>query len=93
MWDCCEGNTLHSVYLTVGIVEHSKNVSCYDSVLINIGHCCLTHSHLLCYDSPSTCESCRLPLTVQDINGMWQFAGHSCNIFYSLFCEGVVCKR
>ena len=93
MWDCCEGNKLYSVYLAVGIVEHSKNVSCCNSVLINIGHCRLTHSHLLCYDSPSTCESCGLPLTMKDISGMWQFAGHSCKIFYSLFCEGVVCKR
>ena len=24
IWDCCEGNKLHSIYLTVGIVKHSK---------------------------------------------------------------------
>jgi len=47
MWDCCEGNKLHSVYLTVGSVAHSKNMSRYDSVLINrlhIGHSRLTHT-------------------------------------------------
>jgi len=24
IWDCCEGNKLHSIYPTVGIVKHSK---------------------------------------------------------------------
>jgi len=41
IWDCCEGNKLHSIYPRVGSVEHSKNMSCYYSVLINrlhIGH-------------------------------------------------------
>jgi len=32
IWDCCEGNKLHSIYPTVGIVKHSKNMSHYDSV-------------------------------------------------------------
>jgi len=31
IWDCCEGNKLHSIYPTVGIVKHSKNISRYDS--------------------------------------------------------------
>jgi len=41
IWDCCEGNKLHSIYATVGTVKHSKNISRYDSVLLNklrIGH-------------------------------------------------------
>ena len=35
IWDCCKGNKLHSIYPTVGIVKHSKNISRYDSVLFN----------------------------------------------------------
>jgi len=50
MWDCCEANKLHSIYPTVGIAEHSKNLSRYDFILLNklrIGHSRLpvTHSH------------------------------------------------
>jgi len=47
IWDCCEGNKLDSIYPTVGIVKHSKNISRHDSVLLNrlrIGHSRLTHS-------------------------------------------------
>jgi len=70
IWDCCEGNKLYSIYPTVGIVEHSKIMSRYDSVLINrlrIGHCRPTHSHILCGDDAPTCESCGLLLTVKHI--------------------------
>ena len=59
IWDCCEGNKLHSVYPTVGIVKHSKNISRYDSVLLNrlrIGHSRLTHSYLLIGDDSPTCR-------------------------------------
>jgi len=59
IWDCCKGNKLHSIYPTVGSVAHSKNMSRYDSVLINrlrIGHSPLTHSHILCGDNPPTCH-------------------------------------
>jgi len=46
VWDCCQGNKLHSVYPNVGTVTHSlypnvgtvthsKSLSCYDAVLIN----------------------------------------------------------
>jgi len=69
IWDCCEGNKLHSIYPTVGILKHSKNMSCYDSVLLNrlrIGHSRLTHSYLLCGDAP-TCHCCGIPLTVKHI--------------------------
>ena len=44
---------LHSIYPTVGIVKHSKNISRYDSILLNrlqIGHSRLTHSYLLSGD-------------------------------------------
>ena len=33
--DCCEANELHFIYPTVGIAEYSKNMSRYDSVLLN----------------------------------------------------------
>jgi len=55
--DCCEGNKLHSIYPTVGILKDSKNMSRYDSVLLNrlrIGHSHLTHSYLLSGDDPPT---------------------------------------
>ena len=67
IWDCCEDNKLHSIYPTVGSVAHSKNMSRYDSVLINrlrIGHSRLTHSHILCGDDPPTCQLCGLPVSV-----------------------------
>jgi len=55
IWDCCEGNKLHSIYPTVDIVKHSKSTSRSDSVLLNrlrIGHSRLTHSYLLSGDDP-----------------------------------------
>ena len=64
IWDCCEGNKLHSIYPTVGSVEHSKNISRYDSVLNNrlqTGHSRLTHN-ILCGDDPPTCQLCGLLL-------------------------------
>ena len=60
IWDCCEGNKLNSIYPTVGVVKHSKNISRYDSVLLNrlrIGHSRLTHSYLLSGDDSPTCQS------------------------------------
>jgi len=44
IWDCCESNKLHSIYPKVGSVAHSKNMSRYDSVLIN--RLCIGHSRL-----------------------------------------------
>ena len=67
-WDCCESNKLHSVYPTVGSVAHSKNMSCYDSVLVNrlrIGHSQLTQTHTFCGDDPPTCQLCGLPVSVR----------------------------
>ena len=54
----------YSIYPTVGIVKHSKNIFRYDSVLLNrlrtqqstdseLGHSCLTHSYLLSGDDLS----------------------------------------
>jgi len=81
LWDCCEGNKLHSIYPTLGIPKHCKNMSRYDSVLLNrlrIGHSRLTHSYLLCGDDPSTCQSCGILLNSKTyISGMYQLAGHS----------------
>ena len=65
-----EGNKLHSIYPTVGIVKHSKNIYHYDSVLLNtlrIGHFRLTHSYLLTGDDSANCQSCGIPLTVKHI--------------------------
>jgi len=70
IWDCCERNKLHSIYPTVGIVKRSKNISRYDSVLLNrlrICHSHLTHSYLLSGDDSPTCQSCGIPLTVKHI--------------------------
>ena len=70
IWDCCDGNKLHSIYHTVGIVKHSKNISRYDSVLLNrlqIGHSRLTHSYLLSGDDSPTCQFCGIPLTLKRI--------------------------
>ena len=53
---------------TVGIVQRSKNMSWYDSVLISrlrIGYCHLTN--ILSGTDPPTCQSCRVPLTVNHI--------------------------
>jgi len=80
IWDCCEGNKIHSIHPTVSILKRSKNMSRYDSVLLNrlrIGHARLTHSYLLCGDARPTCQSCGIPLTVKHISGMYQLAGHS----------------
>ena len=58
----------HSIYTTVGIVAHSKNILSRDSVIIDrlrTGHCRLTRSYLLSGDDLPTCDSCTLPLTVK----------------------------
>jgi len=64
------GTVAMEIYPTVGIVKHSENMSCCDSVLLNwlrIGHSRLTHSYLLSGDDPPTCQSCRIPLTIKHI--------------------------
>jgi len=76
IWDCCESNKLHSIYPTVGSVAHSKNMSHYDSVLINrlrIGHSRLTRTHILCGDYPPTCQETHL-------GQICRLAGHSYKI-------------
>jgi len=52
------------------LVKYSKNISRYDSILLNrlqIGHSRLTHSYLLSGDDSPTCQSCGIPLTVKHI--------------------------
>ena len=74
IWDCCDGNKLHSIYPTVGIVKHSKNMSCYNTVLLNrfrIGHSHLTHLHLLYGDDLPTYQSYGIPRTVKLILVEW----------------------
>ena len=46
IWDCSQGNKLHSLYPKVGAVKHSKTLSRCDYVFIyrlKVGHCRLTH--------------------------------------------------
>ena len=59
-----------AIYPTVGILKDSKNMSHYDSLLLNrlqIGHSRLTHSYLLSGDDPPTCQSCGIPLTIKHV--------------------------
>jgi len=70
IWDLCESNKLYSIYPTVGSVAHSKNMSHYNSLLINglrVGHSRLTHSHILCGDDPPTCQLCGFPVPMRHI--------------------------
>ena len=95
------GNTLLNVvnshsYLGVTVssdLKDSKNMSRYDSVLLNrlrIGHSRLTHSYLLSGDDPPTCQSCGIPLTVKHIlvecHNLW----HSWKILHGVFCHRLV---
>ena len=94
-WDCCEGNKLHSIYPTVGSVAHSKNMSRYNSVLINrhlIGHSQLTHSHFVWWLSTYLSIVCTSCFRETHLGRMCRFAGHSYKIFYSLFGCGAVSK-
>ena len=87
IWDCCEGNKLHSIYPTVGSLVHSKNMSHYDSVLINrlrIGHSRLTHSHILCGADPPTCQLCGLPVSMVRVR---------CEIFNLLHFRSIAQRR
>jgi len=81
IYGTCEGNKLHSIYPTVGTVKHSKNVSRYDSVLLNrlrIGHSRLTHSFLLYGDGPPNLSILwNSTYSETHISGMFQLAGHS----------------
>jgi len=80
IWDYCEGNKFHSIYPTVGVVKHSKNICRYDSVLHNrlrIGHSRLTHSYLLCGDDPNLSILRNSTYSKTHISGMCQLAGHT----------------
>jgi len=63
----------------VDSVVHSKNMSRYDSVLINrlrISHSRLTQTHILFGDYPPTCQLCGLSVSVRHIL-----------VEYSIFCK------
>jgi len=70
IWDCCKGSKLHSIYLTVGIVEHRKiclaTIPYYstDSELVILVS--LTHTYCVVM-TPRTCQFCELPVTVKHI--------------------------
>ena len=67
VWNCCAGNKLHAIRLTVG---YYKQKTCRDSVLLNrlrIGHTRLTQSFLLSGDDLPECGTCQCPLTVKHI--------------------------
>ena len=70
IWNCYEGNKLHSIHSTVGSIAHSRRISRHDSVLINrlqFDHSHLTHSYLFSGHDEPTCDSSKLPLTVKHI--------------------------
>jgi len=35
IWNCCEGNKLHAIYLDVGNIRQSKNLARHDAVILN----------------------------------------------------------
>ena len=70
VWNCCAGNKLHVIRLTVGDYKQKTCLSCRDSVLLNrlhIGHTRLTHSFLLSGDDLPECGTSQCPLTVKHI--------------------------
>ena len=80
IWDCCEGNKLHSIYPTVGILKHSKNMSRYvlyystDFELVILVS--LTHTYcVVILLQPVSLAEFHLQETY--ISGMYQLAGHS----------------
>ena len=49
IWNCCDGNKLQAINLTVGATKQNDSLSRIDTVVINrlqIGHTCATHAHL-----------------------------------------------
>ena len=81
IWDCCEGNKLHSIYPTVGIVKYSKNISRYDSVLLNRTPNWSFSSHSLILIvwvmTPNLSIFRNSTHSKTHISGMCQLAGHS----------------
>jgi len=64
VWNCCAGNKLHAIRLTVGDYKQKTCLSRRDRVLLNrlhlhIGHTRLTHSFLLSGDDLPECVTCQ----------------------------------
>ena len=50
IWNCCDGNKLHAINPTVGVIKQNDSRSRRDAVILNrlqIGHTRATHAHLL----------------------------------------------
>ena len=70
VWNCCAGNKLHAIRLTVGDYKQKTSLSRRDSALLcrlRIGHTRLTQSFLLSGDDLPECGTCQCPLTVKHI--------------------------
>jgi len=96
IWDCCEGNKLHSIYPTVGIVKHRKNMSSYDSVLHNrlqTSNWSFSSQSLILIEwwwSPNLSILWNSTYSKTHINGMYQLVGHSWKILHGVFCHTLV---
>jgi len=69
IWNCCDGNKLHAINLTVGVTKQSDSLSRRDAVILNrlqIGHTRATHTHLL-GDEEAFCATCYTSLSVNHI--------------------------
>jgi len=94
IWDCCEGSKLGSIYRTVGILKRSKNISHYNSVLLNrlrIGHFSCDSLILIVWWWSSSLSVLRNSTYSKTyISGMYQLAGHSWKILHGVFCHRLV---
>jgi len=69
IWNCCDGNKLHAINPTVGVIKQNDSRSRRDAVILNrlqIGHTRATHAHLL-GDDEVFCATCYTSLTVNHI--------------------------
>jgi len=70
IWNCCDGNKLHTINPTVGVIKQNGSLSRRDAVIINrlqIGHTHATHAHLLGDDDEAFCTTCYTSLTMNHI--------------------------
>jgi len=71
IWNCCDGNTLHTINpTTVGVTKQNGSLSRRDAVIINqlqIGHTRATHAHLLGNDDEAVCTTVYTSLAVNHI--------------------------
>ncbi|KAJ4440717.1 hypothetical protein ANN_08865 [Periplaneta americana] len=67
-WSAQEGNRLRNIKNTVRVWDSSTRASRHEEVLLTrlrIGHCHLTHGHLLRGEPQPECDMCHVPLTVE----------------------------